>query len=87
MFKFENGMKAKDRITGLEGTIVSRAEYLNGCISYGIRPPLKDGVIIDCEWIDEGQIEIIGEKDVSIGFISGSRTGGPQRENPPSTSN
>ena len=36
MFKFELGIMAKDRVSGFKGIIMVRAEYLTGCIKYGL---------------------------------------------------
>jgi len=51
------GDYVKDKITGFEGVAVARAEYLNGCIFIQVQPVgLKDGKIIESEWIDEQRI-------------------------------
>lgn len=39
----ELGAKARDRVSGWEGTITSRYEYLNGCERYEISGSDKDG--------------------------------------------
>ena len=54
------GCKAKDRVTGYEGIVTSRCEYLSGRITYGITPHvLKDGSLKNTEWFDEANIEYI----------------------------
>ena len=78
----ELGQKAKDKITGFEGVITGRAQYLFGCDQYSIVPVVdKDGKVSDTQWFDEGRIEIIGTgmtaKDVSV-----EKPGGPQRDMP-----
>jgi len=61
-FKFELGLQAKDIITGTEGVLVGRCQYLFGCNQYGIAPRvLKDGKRLDTEWFDEGRIIISGD--------------------------
>ena len=51
------GDKVKDTVTGLEGMVVAKIIYMNGCIQYEIQPKgLKDGKIIKSAWIDEGQL-------------------------------
>ena len=63
-FKFELGFKAKDKITGFEGILVGRTNYLFGCDCYGLAPQVYDHEKSkrgDTEWFDEGRIEIIGE--------------------------
>ena len=32
------GQKARDKITGFEGTIIGRAEYLTGCTQFCLAP-------------------------------------------------
>lgn len=51
------GDKVKDTITGFEGIAIAKCIYLNGCVSYQVRTKgLKDGRIIEGEWIDEQQL-------------------------------
>lgn len=69
MFTHELGKKAKDKITGFQGILTARCEFLTGCNRYAIQPTeLKDGKPIDAIYFDEAQIEIvsdgISEKDV-----------------------
>lgn len=67
------GKKGKDKITGFEGIIIGKIDYLFGCRQYGIAPQNFDkekGKRADTEWFDEGRIEIVGEgispKDVQV---------------------
>jgi len=54
--------RVKDKITGFVGIVVSRHEYRNGCIQYGIQGNIsKDGIIPDIIHSDEDDLEIIGE--------------------------
>ena len=56
------GKKVKCIVTGFTGVATCRAEYLNGCVQYGVRPPVdKDGKMIDVEYIDEGKLRVVGE--------------------------
>ena len=62
MFLHELGKRAKDKITGFEGILTARCEFLTGCSRYCIQPTeLKDGKPIDSIYFDEAQIEIISE--------------------------
>lgn len=54
------GKKAKDKITGFEGIIIGKINYLYGCNQYGISPPVQEGKIGDTQWFDEGRVEITG---------------------------
>ena len=74
-FKYPLGTRAKDKVSGLVGMIISRCENLNGCLRYTIQPPIdKDGKIVESYWFDEDQIEIINEKPVEV---KKNFTGGP----------
>lgn len=76
MFKFDLGDKVKDAVTGFEGVVIARSEYLNGCIRYGVQSPkLKDNKPQDCEWIDQGQLSLVKSKAVNLEV---KRTGGPR---------
>lgn len=58
------GDRVRDRVSGLEGVVVMRSEYLNGCVRYGVQPVVdKDGKMPDSHYIDEMQIEVIGKVD------------------------
>jgi hypothetical protein len=67
------GEKVRDRITGFNGTVMARTEYLNGCISYAILPEkLKDGNPQEWVWIDEQRLDP----------LSPAKRGGPQPSAP-----
>lgn len=60
MFKIELGTKVKDKITGLTGIVVCKAEWLYGCIRYVVQPQeLKDGKPVDNCSFDEDQLKVI----------------------------
>ncbi len=62
MFIHELGKRAKDKITGFEGVITGRVEFLTGCNRYCIQPTtLKDGRPIEAIYFDEAQTEIIAD--------------------------
>lgn len=74
------GSRVRDNVTTLEGIAISRTEYLNGCVRYGIQPQIvKDGKSADVEWVDEQQMEIINkpEGEEANEKPSTVRTGGP----------
>ena len=72
----ELGIRVKDKVSGLEGIITGRSQWLNGCRSYGVQAKMdKDGKIPETKWIDEGQLEIIDSK--SILEPADELTGGP----------
>ena len=60
--KIKLGVIAKDKITGFEGVVTARCEFLTGCNRYCIQPrELHNGKPLDGIYFDEGQIEIISE--------------------------
>lgn len=82
------GDKVRDTVTGLEGIVTSRSEFLNGCIRVGIQPQeVKDGKPADSVWVDEPQCEVV-KAAVVEGFgdrlkaAAGRlmRTGGPRED-------
>jgi cyanophycinase-like exopeptidase len=77
----ELGKAGRDKVTGFEGIITARAQYLTGCDQYNLVPPVKDGKLDNAQWFDEGRIEIVGI-GISAGDVAGPRPGGPQREAP-----
>ncbi len=59
-FEFELGDKLRDRVSEVEGIVIGRIEYLNGCTQYAIKPKkAKDGKVLDAEWVDSQQVEKI----------------------------
>jgi len=77
----ELGQRAKDIITGFEGILTGRAQYLYGCDQYCLVPPAKDGKIGDCQWFDEGRIRVIGN-GVLPEEVQVEKPGGPNRDCP-----
>jgi hypothetical protein len=76
------GVKAKDKVTGFEGIVTGRAEYLYGCEQYCINPKVdKAGKVLDAQWFDVGRIEIIG-KGIAAKEVLTEKPGGPQRDAP-----
>lgn len=77
MFKIELGSKVRDRVTGLEGIVVGRHEYLYGCRRYSVQPvELKDGKPVEGTSFDEDALEVLIEAPPH----EVKDTGGPQRE-------
>lgn len=82
-FIFELGVKAKDKLTGFEGTIISRCDHITGCNTYGLKGKLdKEGNPQDPQWFDEGMINKTG-KGIKPNSVQAVDNGGPLSENPP----
>ena len=59
-FKFENGDKVKETITGFVGTITGTCFYLTGCNQYLVVPKCKDEFTnAEGVWYDEGRLEYL----------------------------
>lgn len=83
-FKFENGTKVKDQITGFTGVITGRADYITGCNTYlltpGSDPKSELTEYPKTHWIDEARLKVISDKVVEVDQAE-KPGGGP---NPPS---
>ena len=75
------GKKAIDKITGFEGIIIGKCEYLFGCNQYGITPPAKDGKCGETQWFDEGRIEVIDD-GITPESVKGTKNGGVNSDAP-----
>ena len=76
------GDKVRDTISGLKGVAVSRTEYLNGCIQFGVQAKATaDGKIPEPQYIDEGQLVKPARRMATK--PRPSRRGGPQSTPPP----
>ena len=62
----ELGQKAKDVITGFEGTITGIVTYLTGCKQVLITGQSKDGKPADSTWFDETRIKILNRTPVKL---------------------
>ncbi len=60
------GRLAKDTISGFEGIIESRTEWLNGCFRVGLAPNHldTDGKMLDSRAFDAEQVQILPEQIV-----------------------
>jgi len=78
-FKFENGVKVKDAVTGLTGIINGAVIWLNGCIQYSVQPRAKSGETKKpgSWWIDEEQLEAVRGGILNKMKPKVKQTGGP----------
>lgn len=73
------GDQVRDKVTGVKGVAVGKSEWLTGCNTYAIQPPVKeDGTVPDPYWVDEARIEVIEEPAKPVLRAAGGLTGGPQ---------
>jgi hypothetical protein len=65
-FKFQNGDKVKETVTGFTGTITGTSFYLTGCNQYLVVPKCKDEFTkAEGIWYDEGRLELVTEQKVT----------------------
>lgn len=89
LYKYELGLTARDVVTGFEGVITGRGDYITGCKQYClVSKEKKDGEPIGGQWFDEARLAV----DHSIpqfnlqaeeGKEVPADVGGPQRDAPP----
>ena len=61
-FKFSNGDKVKEKITGFEGVITGTCFYITGCDQYLVVPKSKKpNVKSEGAWYDEGRLDLVEE--------------------------
>ena len=81
--KVKLGDKVKERVTGMEGIVVTHAEWLYGCNRFAVEPEKlkEDGSLHDATWFDEQRVQLVEEKEKPITKNETSgRTGGPQND-------
>lgn len=74
----ELGSRAQDKITGFEGIVTARFEWLTGCVRYEIQP-IKlglDGKVNASETFDEARIEVLAKPTAKMRSVRA--LGGPQ---------
>ena len=74
-FLIELGSRVREIISGLEGIVVARSQYLTGCNGYGIQPGLdKDGKVPDATWFDENRLQVMElPRKEALEHISGAK--------------
>lgn len=72
-FRYGLGSEAKDRITGYEGKIIARTEWLYGCRRYVLQAAKLDdkGKPIEAINIDEDAVEILVAADIPVKATGG----------------
>ena len=75
-FKFRLGDRLRDKISGFEGIATVRAQYLNGCEQYLLKPQglKEDGDIKDGYYFDSQQLVLVGYGIL----VEQTFTGGPK---------
>jgi hypothetical protein len=87
MFKHQLGARVRDRVTGLEGVIVARVEWLYGCRRYTVQPAgVKDGKPFDTIGFDEDALDVLSPGIEGTVRDSGGPTAEPSQPRIPERS-
>lgn len=75
-FKFANGDKVKEKVTGFIGTITGTCFYLTGCNQYLVFPECKKShKKPDGHWFDEDRLGLLKEEVVKPEKVRGKNPG------------
>lgn len=67
VFKFELGDEVKEVITGFQGVIMGRSQYLTGCNQYGLLSrKLDNNKPNNWVWFDEVRLVPTGKKKIEF---------------------
>ena len=76
------GKKAKDKVTGITGIIIGKANYLFGCAQYAISTQVdKPGETSVTRWFDEGRVKIVGA-GIKPSSVKARKNGGLNEDAP-----
>lgn len=85
--KVELGDLVRDRISGFQGVVICRSDWIYGCTRFGIAPRDldKDGGVKEAHYLDENQLEMVEKGAVGNSFVPDSENKGPagNRKDPP----
>lgn len=70
------GQRGKDVITGFEGLVLGKAQYLTGCNQVLLMPQSlgPDGKRREGEWFDEQRVVAVGEEIMVLSVVPPSIT-------------
>ena len=76
--RIELGDEVWDSISGFRGIVISRTEYLHGCVRMQVQPNKvkDDGSMLDVGHFDEAQLQVA--KKATIQVSRPTVTGGPR---------
>lgn len=78
------GDKVKEKITGFEGIVTAKTEWINGCVRLSVQSPkLKDGKPLEVQWFDEGDLELKSKKKAEKKRHTGGDRNVPTRQSDP----
>lgn len=61
------GVKAKDKITGFEGTVTGHSDFITGCDQFFLQPTVDDkGAKREGQWFDENRLEVLNAPAINL---------------------
>lgn len=85
MSQFQFGETVKDSVTGFQGVVTARYEFMNGCVRYMVERLKEDGGGIDELVFDEQRLRIISRPIVGNEVPPARPATGGARPSPPRT--
>lgn len=81
-------MKLSDQvrnvISGFEGIITGKCEYINGCVQFLVQPRVdKEGNHRNAKWIDDAELEMVKANATDVGSSTAGVVGGTHPDAPP----
>jgi hypothetical protein len=70
--------RVRDRITGLEGTVVSIHAYVTGCARASVQPPAVDGKVPEALGCDVLTLEVLEPDPRHHAPVEPATVGGPR---------
>jgi hypothetical protein len=81
-FRFSNGDKVEDLVTGFKGIITGSAYYLTGCNQYCVAAKAKDEFSeATVTWYDEGRLNLMTEKEITAEEVKAEKNGADKSPN------
>jgi hypothetical protein len=80
--RIELGSLVKDSVTGFEGVVTGRSEYITGCAQILVQPPVKrNGEFVESRWFDEPRCVLKQARVLSMirGALAGADRPAPRR--------
>jgi hypothetical protein len=83
------GKRVENKVTGFTGVATGICVYLNGCVSYLVRPKVKKGDSKNPEgvWMDDNMLKVLGPGPVKPSLLVELEdrpfTGGERADYPP----
>lgn len=78
------GDKVRDEVTGFEGVVTGRFEYLYGCVRCAVQPQnVKNEKPVDSVVFDEDQLQVLEEQaivPITVRRANRLTTGGPRSD-------